>query len=109
LFNFPLFLFLSSPFLHSLTAVAHPDLLSHCAASRVSFKRELFICQREREEEEEKEFEASEITVELLGRSTTTVTVAVELSGCFGPEAQQMCKTVAEMGEGGPGCTQGSI
>jgi hypothetical protein len=27
---------------------------------------------------------------------------AVELSGCFGPEAQQMCKTVAEMGGGGP-------
>jgi hypothetical protein len=24
---------------------------------------------------------------------------AVELSGCFGPEAQQMCKTVVEMGE----------
>jgi hypothetical protein len=23
----------------------------------------------------------------------------VELSGCFGPEAQQMCKMVAEMGE----------
>jgi hypothetical protein len=26
----------------------------------------------------------------------------VELSGCFGPEAQQMCKTVVEMGGGGP-------
>jgi hypothetical protein len=27
---------------------------------------------------------------------------AVELSGCFGPEAQLMCKTVVEMGGGGP-------
>jgi hypothetical protein len=27
---------------------------------------------------------------------------AVELSGCFGLEAQQMCKTVTEMGGGGP-------
>jgi hypothetical protein len=27
---------------------------------------------------------------------------AVELSGCFGPEAQQMCKTVVEMGGDGP-------
>jgi hypothetical protein len=26
----------------------------------------------------------------------------VELSGCFGPEAQEMCKTVAETGGGGP-------
>jgi hypothetical protein len=26
----------------------------------------------------------------------------VELSGCFGPEAEQMCKTVAEMGGSGP-------
>jgi hypothetical protein len=27
---------------------------------------------------------------------------AVELSGCFGPEAKKMCQTIAEMGGGGP-------
>jgi hypothetical protein len=27
---------------------------------------------------------------------------SILLSGCFGPEAEQMCQTIAEMGGGGP-------